>query len=145
MPRVSQAEAKLTRQRIVKASLKIVLEDGVSELSFANIAKKAKISRSGINAHFKRKENIFEELRPILAEMILAPLDVSSPDNFVKSWIKILDESPAYRALLNHSSPVVGGERAASNLLSIIEGDRAEVRDALYYALGYALVNYPES
>lgn len=143
MPRVSQAEAKLTRQRIINASLKIVVEDGVAELSFANIAKKAKISRSGINAHFKRKENIYEELRPILKGMILEPLDISSPKMFLDSWIKIIDENQAYRKMLVNSDRVMGGQRAASDLLTIIEGDRAEVRDAVYYALGYALVNYP--
>jgi len=143
MPRVSQAEAKLTRQRIVDASLKILIQEGVAEMSFAKIAKKAKISRSGINAHFKRKENIYEELRPILKEMILAPLDLSSPDEFLKSWIKNLDENPQYRQMLINTDRVMGGERAASNLLSIIEGRREEVRDAVYYALGYALVNYP--
>ncbi|MDN3697313.1 TetR family transcriptional regulator [Vibrio cortegadensis] len=145
MPRVSQAEAKLTRQRIINASLKIVVEDGVAELSFANIAKKAKISRSGINAHFKRKENLFEELRPLLKEMVMAPLDFSSPDMFLKSWIKVLDENPAYRVMLTNSDQVMGGERAAANLLTMIEGNRAEVRDAVYYALGYALVNYPSN
>lgn len=143
MPRVSQAEAKLTKQRIINASLKIVIEEGVSELSFANIAKKAKISRSGINAHFKRKENIYEELRPILKEMVLAPLDLSSPDNFLKSWIKVLDGDPSYRVMLINSDKIMGGERAAVNLLSLIEGKRSEVRDKVYYALGYALVNYP--
>jgi len=143
MPRVSQAEAKLTRQRIIDASLKILVQEGVAEMSFAKIAKKAKISRSGINAHFKRKENIYEELRPLLKEMILTPLDLSSPDNFLQSWIKILDENPQYRQMLTNADRVMGGERAATNLLTIIEGKREEVRDAVYYALGYALVNYP--
>ncbi|MEZ8104746.1 MULTISPECIES: TetR/AcrR family transcriptional regulator [Vibrio] len=145
MPRVSQAEAKLTRQRIINASLKIVVEDGIAELSFANIAKKAKISRSGINAHFKRKENIYEELRPILKGMILEPLDISSPEMFLDSWIKVIDEDQAYRKMLVNSDRVMGGQRAASDLLTIIEGDRTAVRDAVYYALGYALVNYPSN
>lgn len=143
MPRVSQAEAKLTRQRIVKASLSILVEDGVSGLSFANIAKRAKTSRSGINAHFKRKQHIYEVLRPILEDMIFEPLDVSSPENFLTSWINTVDTRPEYRKLLTDSDVILGGERAAANLLMIIEGKREEVRDAVYYAVGYALVNYP--
>ncbi|MDN3697273.1 TetR/AcrR family transcriptional regulator [Vibrio cortegadensis] len=143
MPKVSQTEAKRTKQRIIKASLKIVVEEGVSELSFANIANKAKVSRSGINAHFKRKEHIYDSLRPIIREMILKPLDVSSPQQFLESWIKVLDSDPDYRMMLTKSDRILGGGKAIADLLDIIEGDAEDVREVVYYGIGYALVNYP--
>ena len=57
MPRVSQEVAKQTRKRIIESAIKIVTLEGSKHLTFSNIAKKAEISRSGINCHFKRKED----------------------------------------------------------------------------------------
>lgn len=145
MPKVSQEVARETRRRIIRCSLDIVVKKGEKSLSFQTIADAANISRSGINAHFKRKEHLFDEIRPMLSEMILAPLDLSSPEGFLATWKKVIDNDADYRQLLTNCSDIMESDGGAKNLLTLIEGDSQKVKDAVCYAVGYAKIYYPES
>ncbi|QUM76529.1 TetR/AcrR family transcriptional regulator [Moritella sp. 24] len=144
MPKVSQAVAKETRRKIISCSFEIVLNQGEDALSFLTIAKAANISRSGILTHFKRKEFLIDEIRPMLSALILEPLDLSSPDKFLKSWIKIIDEDASYRQLLTNCKDIMKSVGGAKNLIDLIQGDKEEVKHALCYAIGYATIFYPE-
>lgn len=144
MPKVSQAVAKETRRRIIRCSFEIVLKQGEDALSFLSIAKVANISRSGIGSHFKRKEYLINEIRPMLEVLILEPLDLSSPDKFLKSWIKVIDGDANYRQLLINCKNIMESAGGAKNLINMIQGDKKEVKDALCYAVGYATIFYPE-
>jgi len=144
MPKVSQAVAEETRRRIIRCSFEIVVQQGEDALSFLSIANAANISRSGIGAHFKRKEHLLNEIRPMLEALILEPLDLSSPDKFLKSWIKVIDEDAGYRQLLTNCKNIMESVGGAKNLIDMIQGDKKEVKDALCYAIGYATIFYPE-
>lgn len=144
MPKVSQEVARETRRRIIRCSLDIVVKKGEKSLSFQTIADAANISRSGINAHFKRKEHLFDEIRPMLRKLIFAPLDLTSPKQFLASWIKVIDEDPSYRQLLSNCSQIMESAGGAKKLVDFIEGDEQEVKDAIFYAIGYAVYHYPE-
>ncbi|MFT5879458.1 MAG: putative DNA-binding protein YlxM (UPF0122 family) [Moritella sp.] len=144
MPKASQIVAKETRRRIIRCSFEIVVEQGEGALSFLSIAKAANISRSGINAHFKRKEHLLNETRPMLAALILKPLDLSSPNKFLKSWTKVIDEDARYRQLLSNCKNIMESVGGAKNLINLIQGDKDEVKNVLCYAIGYATIFYPE-
>ena len=70
MPRVSQAVAAETRRKIINVSFEIAMNEGFDKLTFGTIAKKAGITRSGINAHFKLKADLIDVLTPMFAEVI---------------------------------------------------------------------------
>lgn len=141
MPRVSQAVAKQTRQRIIDSAIKIITLEGSDHLTFANIAKKAEISRSGINCHFKKKEDLMNEIRPILAERIEQALDFSSPDNFFLSWRNAVDNDRMFRNLIANLENVIDGKAGTASLIEKIQGDEEEIIKTTYMAIGYAVIH----
>ncbi|QFT13543.1 TetR family transcriptional regulator [Vibrio sp. THAF190c] len=141
MPRVSQAVAKQTRQNIIDATIKIITLEGAEMLTFSHIAKKANISRSGINCHFKRKEDLLAEVEPILAERVSQALDFSSPEAFFASFKLAVDEDRMFRNLIKNTGQVFEKSKGHGELLEIINGDPEEVKNAVYMAIGYAVVH----
>lgn len=141
MPRVSQEVARQTRQRIIESAIKIITLEGGEHLTFSNIAKKANISRSGINCHFKRKEDLMDEIRPILSERVEQALDFSSPDNFFLSWRNAVDNDRMFRNLISKLGYVIDGKTGAAGLIGKIQGDEEEVIKTTYMAIGYAVIH----
>ncbi len=141
MPRVSQQVAKQTRKRIIESAIKIVTLEGSKHLTFSNIAKKADISRSGINCHFKRKEDLMDEIRPVLAERVEQALDFSSPDNFFQSWRNAVDNDRMFRNLIANLEYVIDGKTGTASLIEKIQGDKEEVIKTTYMAIGYAVIH----
>ena len=141
MPRVSQAVAKQTRQNIIDAAIKIITLEGAEMLTFSHIAKKANISRSGINCHFKRKEDLLAVVEPVLAERVSQALDFSSPESFYQSFKTAVDEDRMFRNVIKNSGKVFEKEKGPKELLEIINGDPEEVKKAVYMAIGYAVVH----
>ena len=141
MPRVSQEVAKQTRQRIISSAIQIVTLEGSQNLTFSNLAKKAGISRSGINCHFKRKEDLMDEIRPVLAERVEQALDFSSPDNFFQSWRNAVDNDRMFRNLITKIDYIIDGKTGTASLIRKIQGDKDEVLRTTYMAIGYAVIH----
>ncbi|HAS6349544.1 TetR/AcrR family transcriptional regulator [Vibrio sp. IRLE0018] len=141
MPRVSQATAKKTRQAIVDASFKILLLEGYEHLTYSRIAEKTGVSRSCVNGHFKRKEELLGELKPKAVEQIVQALEFSSPDEFYSSWVKAVNEDRMFRNLIQNVGEMICSAEGRQSLMSRISGDQEEVEKALYMAIGYAIVH----
>lgn len=141
MPRVSQVAAKKTRQNIIDASIKILTLESKENLTFSHIAKKANISRSGINCHFKRKEDLLHEIKPAISERIHQALDFSSSHAFFDTWKKAVDEDRMFRNLIRNMGYVINNKEGIDDLASLIRGGEDEVKEAIYMAIGYAVVN----
>lgn len=143
MPRVSQEVSQQTRKRIIDSAFNIVLKQGISGLTFTNLAKEAGISRSGINAHFKKKEDILKEIEPLMIKIITTRLDFSSPDKFWDSWVYHIDNSEQFRNAIEHIEGFVYGKESFDKFVETIQGDRNECTKVAYQAAGYAAVNIP--
>ncbi|MGR6838540.1 TetR/AcrR family transcriptional regulator [Aliivibrio wodanis] len=138
MPRVSREESERTKQKIIKVSIDIVLEDGYDQLTFSNIALRAGISRSGTNVHFKRKEDIVEAIKPIIGQKIGALFCYESPEAFLESWKSVIDTNIEARRMIHNHSAMVDGREGMTGLMNLIQGDREEVEKTVFYAIGYA-------
>ncbi len=143
MPRVSQEVSQQTRKRIIDSAFDIVLKQGITGLTFTNLAKAAHISRSGINAHFKKKEDILKEIEPLMVRIITNCVDFSSPEKFWDSWVYHIDNSEQFRNVLEHIEGFVHGKVSFNNFVAAIQGDRDECTKVAYQAAGYAAVNIP--
>ncbi|WP_158135692.1 TetR/AcrR family transcriptional regulator [Vibrio navarrensis] len=141
MPRVSRAVAQQTRQNIIDTSFKILLLEGYENLTFTHIAEKTGISRSGVNGHFKRKEDLLEELKPKAVELVIQSLEFSSPEDFYRSWVKAVREDRMFRNLIQNVGEIICTEKGRTRLTRLIQGDEEEVERVVYMAIGYAVVN----
>lgn len=143
MPRVSQLQAKKTKQRILDASLDIVLNEGIIALTFTNIAHKAHIGRSNINNHFKKKHDLLAELRPVLASIITQSLDFSSTHHFYNSWVAAMKTNKQFCRAIACAESFFNNEEGMTGLKKLFKTNEPNVEDTLYMAIGYALVNLP--
>ena len=141
MPRVSQAVAKQTRQNIIDASIKIIVLEGRDKMTFSHIAKKANISRSGINCHFKRKEDLLREIKSSLFERVHQALDFSSANAFYQSWKSAVDEDRMFRNIITNLDDVFNGKDGVESLAELIQGNEKDIQNAIYMAIGYAVIN----
>ena len=144
MPRVSQHQATLTRQRIVDASLNIVLNHGVDALTFTNIASKANIGRSNINSHFNKKQNIVAALRPMLANVIITPLCFNSAADFYLSWQEAICNNKKFCHAINFAQPLFDNEQGIEDLKKLFKANEPNVENTIYMAIGYAFINLPK-
>lgn len=141
MPRVSQAEAKKTRQAILDAAFKILLLEGHEHLTYTRVAEKTGVSRSCVNGHFKRKEALLDELKPKAFEHIIQALEFSSADDFYRSWLTAVNEDRMFRNLIQNVGEMICSPDGRRALLERILGDSIEAEKALYMAIGYAVVH----
>jgi len=144
MPRVSQQQAKQTKQRILDASLDIVLNDGVTALTFTNIADKAQVGRSNINNHFKKKNDLLTELRPQLAQIIIQSLDFRSTEHFYNSWVDAIQTKQQFCRAIDTAESFFDNESGIDGLKKLFPVDELNVENTIYMAIGYALVNLPK-
>ncbi|MCG7530677.1 TetR family transcriptional regulator [Psychrobium sp. MM17-31] len=145
MPKVSQQQAQLTRQRIIDCALEILLSQGVSALTFTNLANKAAIGRSSINAHFKKKDDLLAELRPQISIIIRDALCFDNPDVFYDSWVSAIKSNHQFRQAIDNAKWFVDTDTGIERLIaSFKSGTREEIEKTIYTAMGYALVNLPK-
>lgn len=144
MPRVSQHQATLTKQRIIDAALNIVLNNGLDALTFTNIANKAEIGRSNINNHFKKKHDLIGELRPLLANVIVKPLRFTSTDDFYLSWQQAIKTNREFGHAISVAEPFFSQEQGIAGLKNLFKPGEPNVENTIYMAIGYALVNLPK-
>ncbi|MGF1761204.1 TetR/AcrR family transcriptional regulator [Photobacterium sagamiensis] len=141
MPRVSQAVAAKTRQKIIEVSFDIAMNDGFDNLTFSTIAKRVGIARSGINAHFKLKADLINELTPLFAEIIERPLIFTSPDAFFTSWVYAIHHEPEFVKAISQSEAIISPKKGVKGLFGKIAGDPKEVERCIYLSIGYAVVH----
>lgn len=70
-------KGEVTRERLLRHGLELVSKDGLSQVSLGNLAKRAKLSKSGVFAHFGSAEGLQLELLQAAAD--LAQRDVLEP------------------------------------------------------------------
>ena len=143
MPRVSQQVAKQTKQRIIDTALTLVISQGADKLTFTQLALAAGISRSGISAHFKKKQDIIDAIAPLMRDKINAQLDFSSPQNFWRAWVSSIESSEEFRNLIEHIGTLYNNKAGFEALIARIQGDRDACTAIAYQAAGYAAVNLP--
>lgn len=141
MPRVSQKVAQETRRRIISTAFKMILNDGFESLTFTNIAKSAEISRSGINAHFKKKEDLIHEVEPLMVNLIVTRLDFTSAKNFWDSWVDQVDNAKDFQHVILCSIEFSFSKTGFENLINAIDGDPEECTKIAYQAVGYAQIH----
>ncbi len=141
MPRVSQKVAQETRRRIIRTAFKMILDEGFESLTFTNIAKCAKISRSGINAHFKKKEDLIHEIEPLMVNLIVTRLDFTSASNFWSSWVDQVDNAKDFQNVILCSIEFSYNKTGFNNLINAIQGDKEECTKVAYQAVGYAQIH----
>ncbi|MGR5150049.1 TetR/AcrR family transcriptional regulator [Photobacterium alginatilyticum] len=141
MPRVSQAVAAETRRRIINVSFDIAMNEGFDKLTFGTIAKRAGITRSGINAHFKLKADLVDVLTPMFAEVIEKPLIFSSPDAFFTSWVYAIHHESEFVKAISHAGAIISPRSGVKGLFERIAGEPADVERCIYMSIGYAVVH----
>jgi AcrR family transcriptional regulator len=57
-----RGEGVNTKDKILDATAELILEEGVSNVTLEEIAKKAAISKGGLLYHYRTKETLFQEL-----------------------------------------------------------------------------------
>ncbi|MGF1756434.1 TetR/AcrR family transcriptional regulator [Photobacterium sagamiensis] len=144
MPRVSQAVAKQTRQRIIDSAFEIIIAEGGEYLTFSNLAKKAKISRSGINAHFNRKEDIYQTIKPLVIDKLRVRINYNSPREFYESWVNSFDNDVEFRRLIVGAGLFFTKKEGIGDLKASISGEASETENFIYMAIGYAVINIDE-
>ncbi|MGR5149450.1 TetR/AcrR family transcriptional regulator [Photobacterium alginatilyticum] len=141
MPRVSQAVARQTRQRIIDSAMALLLTEGYEVLTFSRLAKEANISRSGINAHFKRKEDLLEVMGSLVSDKIRMLINYSSPRAFYNAWVHEIDHNREFRLLINSAHLFASRDKGIADLKRSIVGNKREVDMYINMAIGYAMLN----
>lgn len=141
MGRASAKGAELTREKILASALTITLTEGFEAITFTKLSSHCGVSRSGINGHFPRKEDIKKALEPLISERLVAQMDFSSPDNFYRSWVEGLEQNSEFRAAVLAAGPIIPTEQGVAGLMKLIQGEPDEVMQCIYTCIGYALVH----
>lgn len=143
MPKVSQKDALKTRARIVEVAFNLLLEQGYNALTFTNIANAANIGRSSINGHFKKKQDLMDELRPQISDCINQHIDFSSAKAFYASWVLAIQNNQAFRQLINGLDILISSDEGVAGLKDRLPDDEQIAQKYIYMAIGYAVVNLP--
>lgn len=139
MAKSTQAEATITRQKILDAALDITLNKGFKFVTLGNLAKEVGITRSGINGHFKKKEDLIEIIIPILSKILEDPLDFSSTDAFYASWISALNSNKNFSAAVHACGPVIPPQKGMNGLIRKIDADYDDAMNCVFKCIGYAV------
>ncbi len=138
MPRVTQAQAQKTREKIIKSAYEIIINQGGDKLTFSRIAAHANIGKSGVTTHFKKKEDLLEELAPFLERRIASHLSFNSIEEFYSSWKDAVDNSDEFlniaMSIQNNYTSLVRLKRYFSH-----SEDPEKVSAIIYMAVGYAI------
>lgn len=81
-------EKLTTRQRILRAANRIVLNQGVMNLTLENVAQEAGVSKGGLLYHFPSKEALVEGLMRQLTDDFNAQLDRDSGSDHAGDWLR---------------------------------------------------------
>ncbi len=138
MPRVTQAEAQKTREKIIKSAYDIIRKQGGDKLTFSLIATHANIGKSGVTAHFKKKEDLLKELAPALEKRIVSHLKFDSIELFYSSWKEAVDNSEEFLNITMSIQNNYAGLLRLQRYFSHSENSE-KVSAIIYMAVGYAV------
>jgi len=144
MPKVSQQQAQITRQRIIDCALEIILSSGIESLTFSNLAKQAGIGRSTINGHFSRKNDLLMVLQPRLVSILDENLCFDSADDFYRSWVHAIKSNQEFRQAIKTMEAFFDNDTGISGLMRRFPSPDEETEKAIYTAMGYAIVHLPK-
>ncbi|NOJ02382.1 TetR/AcrR family transcriptional regulator [Vibrio splendidus] len=134
-------KAENTKRRIIEAAFDITLNEGFDAATFTRLSKQAVISRSGINTHFKRKEDLALELVSKYVEIIKQPLKFESADAFYQSWTEAFDNDSRFKKAILTAGPIIPKLDGVKGLFDSIQGDEQEVKSCVYKCVGYAVIH----
>ncbi|MBY5948410.1 TetR/AcrR family transcriptional regulator [Photobacterium rosenbergii] len=117
------------------------MEEGIEQLTFTNIAKKAGISRSGINAHFKRKDDLFNELKSKIVDRLVSTFNFNSPQEFYESWITNFNSDAEFRRIIVGAGAFFSMDDGINGLKDAIKGNPVEVDMYIKMAVGHSVIN----
>ncbi|WP_375748984.1 TetR/AcrR family transcriptional regulator [Vibrio sp. HN007] len=141
MVRVSAAEAELTKQKIIDSAFEITMCEGFESLTFTKLSNHCGVSRSGINRHFPKKNDILKVLEPRVEKILKAQMNFASPTEFYESWVEGLANNPEFRSAILAAGPIIPTDKGIRNLKRLIKGNDDEVIKCIYMCIGYAVVN----
>ena len=133
--------ALLTRARIIEVAFEISMNEGFEKATLARISKLVGITRSGVNAHFKKKSEIAAELAPIYADIIRKPLCFDSPIEFWRSWVDAFDNNETFRKAILTAGGAIPKLDGINGLFDAIQGDPEEVKMCAYQCIGYTVIH----
>jgi len=128
-PGLRERKKQQVRERISGIATMLFLERGFDEVSVAEIAEAAGVSKMTVFNYFPRKEELFFDRVPQLFEMITAAVrarrpGVTAPDALRELWLTLLDER----------HPLAGMHDEVSTFWGVVLRSpalRARVREAL--------------
>jgi DNA-binding transcriptional regulator YbjK len=138
MAKSTQAEAAITRQKIVDAAFHITLETGFENVTLGKLAKEVGITRSGVNCHFKKKQDLIEVLKPLFGAMLIEPLDFGSADGFYASWVTALESSRDFTAAVKACGPIIPTREGIDSLINKIDASPEDATESVFKCIGYA-------
>ncbi|WP_435276550.1 TetR/AcrR family transcriptional regulator [Psychrobium sp. nBUS_13] len=144
MPKVSQQQAQITRQRIIDCALEIILSSGIESLTFSNLAKQAQIGRSTINGHFSKKNDLLMALQPRLVSIIDENLCFDSADDFYNSWVHAIKSNQEFRQVIKVTGAFFDNDTGIAGLMRRFPSPDEDTEKAIYTAMGYAIVHLPK-
>ncbi|MDO6686057.1 MULTISPECIES: TetR/AcrR family transcriptional regulator [unclassified Agarivorans] len=134
-------KSERTKAKIIDAALRITMSEGFDKATFVHIAETAGISKSGINAHFKRKSDIAAKLAPIYIQMIKGPLNFNSTAAFYDSWVNSFNTNAQFRAAILSVGPIIPKLDGVKGLFDAINGQPEDVRRCVYMCIGFSVLN----
>ncbi len=88
MPQITELE-EIRKNQIIEAAIKTISEKGVSNVTMADIAKRAKLSKGGLAHYFQTKEQLFNFVFKVFFERIFQT-SRENMDKFEEPLDKIL-------------------------------------------------------
>ena len=143
MPKVSQKEAQKTRERIIQVTLNLLISEGFEALTFTRIAQNTNIGRSSINSHFKKKQDLLDEIRPHITKIIEQRLDFSNGEKIYVSWVLAIEQDREFRKVINGLDIMISSDVGITGLTERLQEDKHNSEKFIYMAIGYAIVNLP--
>ncbi len=146
MPKSTVKASQRTRERIINSSMNLLLSKGYESVTFANIAKGAGVSRSGINAHFKHKADLEEELSSALCKIICGKLDFSCCASFKSTWSQGLLSDPEFINAVFGAFPILYRVESIEKIADKIEsGTEKEKLAVVYWCTGHSIMQKKKS
>ncbi len=119
----------ISKDKIMNASMELISENGIENLSAKKIADKAGISKSNVFHHYKSVSLILEELFAIVRDIVLEPLKhqeyISLEDYFEKlsygTFVSNVNELKCFKTLNSFYSIAMTDEKYKTALLELKE------------------------
>ncbi|MGI9289626.1 MAG: TetR/AcrR family transcriptional regulator, partial [Pseudomonadales bacterium] len=79
------ARSRATRQKLISAASKLIIEKGINSVSVVAVAKAAGITRPGAYYHFKTRDNLLEAVRDETDHQLVRTVAGSKDDKYLYS------------------------------------------------------------